>query len=103
MAHINKLKFIKINDLVDEDYCLVGVPTYSDEMDDDLAGLFKSQNKKGNVGDLVFEITEECRIAYFGLGKFEERTPEDFRRAAGTLINHAIKNDFKNECNRRFN
>jgi leucyl aminopeptidase len=101
MAHINKLKFIKTNDLVDEDYCLVGFPTYSDEMDDDLARLFKSQNKKGNVGDLVFEITEECRIAYFGLGKFEERTPEDFRRAAGTLINHAIKNDFKNvavEC-----
>ena len=48
MAHIKKLNFLKNHkDLVDENYGMVPVPTFSDKMDKDLAELFKSQNKKG--------------------------------------------------------
>ena len=51
MAHIKELKFLKNhNELVDENYSMVAVPTFSDTMDKDLAQLFKSQNKTGKVG-----------------------------------------------------
>ena len=44
MAHIKNLKFLKNHkDLVDENYGMVAVPTFSDKMDKDLAKLFKSQ------------------------------------------------------------
>ena len=60
MAHIKELKFLKNHkELVDENYSMVAVPTFSDTMDKDLAQLFKSQNKTGKVGELVFEITQE--------------------------------------------
>ena len=46
MAHIKELKFLKNHkELVDENYSMVAVPTFSDTMDKDLAQLFKSQNK----------------------------------------------------------
>ena len=52
MAHIKKLNFLKNHkDLVDENYGMVAVPTFSDKMDKDLEELFKSQNKTGKVGD----------------------------------------------------
>ena len=69
MAHIKKLNFLKNHkDLVDENYGMVAVPTFSDKMDKDLEELFKSQNKTGKVGDLVFEIDNNSRIVYYGLG-----------------------------------
>ena len=38
MAHIKKLNFLKNHkDLVDENYGMVAVPTFSDKMDKDLA------------------------------------------------------------------
>ena len=83
MAHIKKLNFLKNHkDLVDENYGMVAVPTFSDKMDKDLAELFKSQNKTGKVGDLVFEIDNNSRIVYYGLGdsydKSEIKVREDF-------------------------
>ncbi len=42
MAHIKNLKFLKNHkDLIDENYGMVAVPTFSDGMDKDLAKLFK--------------------------------------------------------------
>jgi len=68
MAHIKELKFLKNHkELVDENYSMVAVPTFSDTMDKDLAQLFKSQNKTGKVGELVFEIDNESRVVYYGL------------------------------------
>ena len=87
MAHIKKLKFLKNHkDLVDENYGMVAVPTFSDKMDKDLAELFKSQNKTGKVGDLVFEIDNNSRIVYYGLGDSSDKTAENFRRAAGEVV-----------------
>ena len=81
MAHIKKLNFLKNHkDLVDENYGMVAVPTFSDKMDKDLAELFKSQNKTGKVGDLVFEIDNNSRIVYYGLGDSSDKTAENFRQ-----------------------
>ena len=79
MAHIKNLKFLKNHkDLVDENYGMVAVPTFSDSMDKDLAKLFKSQNKTGKVGELVFEIDNNSRIVYYGLGDSSEKNTRKF-------------------------
>ena len=95
MAHIKELKFLKNHkELVDENYSMVAVPTFSDTMDKDLAQLFKSQNKTGKVGELVFEIDNESRVVYYGLGNSSEKTPENFRRAAGEIVGYALKHKY---------
>ena len=102
MAHIKELKFLKNHkELVDENYSMVAVPTFSDTMDKDLAQLFKSQNKTGKVGELVFEIDNNSRIVYYGLGDSSEKTPENFRRAAGEIVGYALKHKYSDiavEC-----
>ena len=102
MAHIKKLNFLKNHkDLVDENYGMVAVPTFSDKMDKDLAELFKSQNKTGKVGDLVFEIDNNSRIVYYGLGDSSDKTAENFRRAAGEVVGYALQNKYSDiavEC-----
>ena len=102
MAHIKKLNFLKNHkDLVDENYGMVAVPTFSDKMDKDLAELFKSQNKTGKVGDLVFEIDNNSRIVYYGLGDSSEKTAENFRRAAGEVVGYALQHKYSDiavEC-----
>ncbi|HJO21079.1 MAG TPA: leucyl aminopeptidase [Candidatus Marinimicrobia bacterium] len=96
MAHIKKLNFIKNHeDLNDEKFGMVAVPTFSDMMDDDLKALFDSQNKTGKVGDLAFEIDSNSRIVYYGLGDSSEKTPENFRRAAGEIITYALNNKYE--------
>ena len=86
MAHIKELKFLKNHkELVDENYSMVAVPTFSDTMDKDLAQLFKSQNKTGKVGELVFEIDNDSRVVYYGLGNSSEKTPENFPLASRKL------------------
>ena len=95
MAHIKELKFLKNHkELIDENYSMVAVPTFSDTMDKDLAQLFKSQNKTGEVGELVFEIDNESRVVYYGLGNSSEKTPENFRRAAGEIVGYALKHKY---------
>ena len=95
MAHIKKLNFLKNHkDLVDENYGMVAVPTFSDKMDKDLAELFKSQNKTGKVGDLVFEIDNNSRIVYYGLGNSSDKTAENFRRAAGEVVGYALQHKY---------
>ena len=102
MAHIKKLNFLKNHkDLVDENYGMVAVPTFSDKMDKDLAELFKSQNKTGKVGDLVFEIDNNSRIVYYGLGDSSDKTAENFRRAAGEVVGYALQHKYSDiavEC-----
>ena len=96
MAHIKKLNFIKNHeDLNDEKFGMVAVPTFSDMMDDDLKALFDSQNKTGKVGDLAFEIDSNSRIVYYGLGDSSDKTPENFRRAAGEIITYALNNKYE--------
>ena len=56
MAHIKNLKFLKNHkDLIDENYGMVAVPTFSDGMDKDLTKLFKSQNKQEKLGNLYLK------------------------------------------------
>ncbi len=102
MAHIKKLNFLKNHkDLVDENYGMVAVPTFSDKMDKDLEELFKSQNKTGKVGDLVFEIDNNSRIVYYGLGDSSDKTAENFRRAAGEVVGYALQHKYRDiavEC-----
>ena len=102
MAHIKELKFLKNHkELVDENYSMVAVPTFSDKMDKDLSHLFKSQNQTGKVGELVFEIDNDSRVVYYGLGNSSEKTPENFRRAAGEIVGYALTHKYKDiaiEC-----
>ena len=97
-----QLNFLKNHkDLVDENYGMVAVPTFSDKMDKDLAELFKSQNKTGKVGDLVFEIDNNSRIVYYGLGDSSDKTAENFRRAAGEVVGYALQHKYSDiavEC-----
>ena len=95
MAHIKKLNFLKNHkELVDENYSMVAVPTFSDTMDKDLSQLFKSQNKTGKVGELVFEIDNDSTIVYYALGNSKDKTPENFRRAAGEIVGYALKHKY---------
>ena len=80
---------------------MVAVPTFSDKMDKDLAELFKSQNKTGKVGDLVFEIDNNSRIVYYGLGDSSDKTAENFRRAAVEVVGYALQHKYSDiavEC-----
>ena len=109
MAHIKKLNFLKnYKDLVDENYGMVAVPTFSDKMDKDLAELFKSQNKTGKVGDLVFEIDNNSILILEMLNNTENVTSNDIVSALvknGLSLDYAskIKNKVIESLNDKFN
>ncbi|HIF29474.1 MAG TPA: hypothetical protein EYQ76_01320, partial [Candidatus Marinimicrobia bacterium] len=89
MAHIKKLKYdIDMNDVKNSDILAVGV--YEDKNDSELV---KSQIK-GKVGELAYDFNDDQKTLYFGLGKFDNVTPEDLRRAAGTVMTFVISNKY---------
>tara|TARA_X000000368_G_scaffold353744_1_gene294985 strand:+ start:1055 stop:2473 length:1419 start_codon:yes stop_codon:yes gene_type:complete len=87
MAHINKLEYDNHN-VKNSDILAVGV--YEDKNDSE---LIKSQ-MKGKVGELAYDFNHDQKTLYFGLGKSNDATPEDFRRAAGTVMAFIISNKY---------
>ena len=89
MAHINKLEYdTNMDNVKNSDVLAVGV--YEDKNDSE---LIKSQ-MKGKVGELAYDFNDDQKTLYFGLGKSDNATPEDLRRAAGTIMAFIISNKF---------
>jgi len=89
MAHINKLEYdTNMDNVKNSDVLAVGV--YEDKNDSE---LIKSQ-MKGKVGELAYDFNDDQKTLYFGLGKSDNATPEDLRRAAGTVMAFIISNKY---------
>ena len=89
MAHIKKLDYdINVDSAKNSDILAIGV--YEDRND---SSLIKSQIK-GKVGELAYDFNDDQKTLYFGLGKFDTASPEDFRRAAGSIMTFVINNKY---------
>jgi len=89
MAHIKKLEYdINMDNAKNSDILAIGI--FEDKND---SKLINSQ-MKGKVGDLAYDFSDNQKILYFGLGKSDSATPEDFRRAAGSVMAFIISNKY---------
>tara|TARA_B100000965_G_scaffold405303_1_gene438775 strand:- start:927 stop:2351 length:1425 start_codon:yes stop_codon:yes gene_type:complete len=89
MAHINKLEYdTNMDNVKNSDIFAVGV--YEDKNNSE---LIKSQ-MKCKVGELAYDFNDDQKTLYFGLGKSDNATPEDLRRAAGTVMAFIISNKY---------
>jgi leucyl aminopeptidase len=89
MAHIKKLEYDKnMDNAKNSDILALGI--FEDKND---SKLINSQ-MKGKVGELAYDFSDNQKILYFGLGKSDSVTPEDFRRAAGSVMAFIISNKY---------
>ena len=74
MAHIKKLEYdVNMDNAKNSDILAMGI--FEDKNDSELI----NSQMKGKVGELAFDFSDNQKILYFGLGKSENATPEDFR------------------------
>ena len=89
MAHIKKLEYdVNMDNAKNSDILAMGI--FEDKNDSELI----NSQMKGKVGELAFDFSDNQKILYFGLGKSENATPEDFRRAAGSVMAFIISNKY---------
>ena len=81
MAHINKINYKKDFKSIKSDIIARGV------FEDEKHWTISSGQMKGKVGDLAFSFDKDEKVLFFGLGKKKNVKPEDFRRAAGSIVN----------------
>jgi leucyl aminopeptidase len=96
MAHINKLHYKENLKNVKSDVIAKGIFE-----DDKKHWTITSGQMKGKVGDLAFSFSKKEKTLFFGLGKKNEATAENFRRAAGSVVNFIIDKKYSSlaiEC-----
>jgi len=96
MAHINKLHYKENLKNVKLDVIAKGIFE-----DDKKHWTITSGQMKGKVGDLAFSFSKKEKTLFFGLGKKNEATAENFRRAAGSVVNFIIDKKYSSlaiEC-----